>query len=121
MSAHMQKASFAARVHSQGHRPLDPAGDGEPDAVLKAALNHTPPKNHAHAPHRHGVTHLLTALTPLVLGELIHDANKRWKWIRIGSLATAVVGELELCWQDRVRQREWKEREASHGREVAQR
>ena len=121
MSAPMQKASFAARVHSQAHRPHGPAGDGDADTVLNAALNHRPPKHHAHPPHRHGITYLLTALTPLVTGESIHDTNKRWKWIRIGSLATAVVGELELCWQDRVRQREWKEREASHGREFAQR
>jgi len=102
-------------------RPATPADHEGADAVLQAALNHRPPKQHAHPPHRHGITHLLTALTPLVIGELIHDNAKRWKWIRIGSLATAVVGELELCWQDRVRQREWKQREESHGREVAQR
>jgi hypothetical protein len=121
MSAHTQKASFAARVQSQAQRPYGPAGEGDADAVLQGALNHRPPKHHAYPAHHHGVTHLLTALTPLIIGELIHDANKRWRWIRIGSIATAAVGELELCWRDRVRQREWNEREESHGREFAQR
>lgn len=122
MSASMQKTPFAARVQPPMRRPAAPADeDGEPDAVLHSALHHQSPKHHVYPAHHRSVTHLLTVLTPLVIGELIHDANKRWKWIRIGSLATAVAGELELCWQDRVRQREWKEREESHGREIAQR
>ena len=121
MSAHAHKASFVERVSPSARRPATPADEGGPDAVLHGALNHRPPKQHAHAPHHHGVTHLLTALTPLVIGELIHDANKRWRAVRIAALATAVVGELELCWRDRVRQREWNEREESRTREVAQR
>jgi hypothetical protein len=115
MPAPMQKPSFAAQVHSQAHRPYTPADDGDADAVLHAAMQHKAPKHHAYPSHHRSVTHLLTVLTPLIIGELIHDADKRWRWIRIGSLATAVAGELELCWQDRVRARE-REQEESHGR-----
>jgi hypothetical protein len=114
----MQKTPFAARVHSQVHQAAAHArtGNDGADATLDAALHHQPPKHHKHSAHHRSITHLLTVLTPIVIGELIHDADKRWKWIRIGSLATAVAGELELCWQDRVREREWKEREESRGR-----
>ena len=32
-------------------------------------------------------------LSPLVIGELVKDADKRWRWIRIGAVATALVSE----------------------------
>ena len=32
-------------------------------------------------------------LSPLVIGEIIKDADKRWRWIRIASVATALVSE----------------------------
>lgn len=111
----MQKTPFAARVHSQVRQAHALPGDDGADATLDAALHHKPSKHHAYPAHHRSVTHLLTVLTPLIIGELIHDANKRWRWVRIGSLATAVAGELELCWQDRVRQRE-REQEESRSR-----
>jgi hypothetical protein len=48
-------------------------------------------------------THLLTALTPLVIGELVHDPDKRWRWIRIGSMVIALIGEVEQSWRERIR------------------
>ena len=32
-------------------------------------------------------------LAPLVIGELVKDHEKRWRWIRIASVATALVSE----------------------------
>jgi hypothetical protein len=32
-------------------------------------------------------------LSPLVIGELVKDSEKRWRWIRIASVATALVSE----------------------------
>jgi hypothetical protein len=41
-------------------------------------------------------------LSPLIIGELVKDADKRWRWIRIISVATA--GLSEVLWAHRVRQ-----------------
>jgi hypothetical protein len=41
-------------------------------------------------------------LSPLILGELIQDADKRWRWIRIISVATAALSE--VLWAHRVKQ-----------------
>jgi hypothetical protein len=30
-------------------------------------------------------------LSPLVIGELVKDADKRWRWIRISAVATALI------------------------------
>lgn len=121
MSAHAHK-SFAARVSPavepeipRGLDDLTP-GFAHAQATYQAALQHKAPQHHSHPAHHRSVTHLLTALTPLIIGEMIHDANKRWRWIRIASLATAAIGELELCWQDRVRDRE---QEKARSREIA--
>jgi len=32
-------------------------------------------------------------LSPLLIGELVKDAEKRWRWIRIAAVATALVSE----------------------------
>ena len=32
-------------------------------------------------------------MAPLVIGEIVKDADKRWRWIRISSVATALVSE----------------------------
>jgi anti-sigma-K factor RskA len=32
-------------------------------------------------------------LSPLLIGELVKDADKRWRWIRISAAATALVSE----------------------------
>lgn len=42
-------------------------------------------------------------LSPLIIGELIKDADKRWRWIRISSVATALLSE--GLWAHRVNQR----------------
>jgi hypothetical protein len=32
-------------------------------------------------------------LAPLIIGELVKDTDKRWRWIRISSVATALLSE----------------------------
>jgi hypothetical protein len=32
-------------------------------------------------------------LAPLIIGEIIKDPDKRWRWVRIASVATALVSE----------------------------
>jgi hypothetical protein len=74
-------------------------------------------------------------LAPLVIGEFVKDADKRWRYIRLTSVATALVSEAlyaarvsserkerqaerEECWQERIglekegRQRDAKQQES---------
>jgi hypothetical protein len=32
-------------------------------------------------------------LAPLVIGEFVHDSERRWRYIRLASVATALVSE----------------------------
>jgi len=32
-------------------------------------------------------------LSPLIIGELVKDVDKRWRWIRIASVSTALLSE----------------------------
>jgi hypothetical protein len=52
-------------------------------------------------------------LAPLVIGELIKDPDKKWRWIRIASLVSA--GVTELMWAQREQQRR-EQREHRHHR-----
>lgn len=79
--------------------------------------HYSPSHDQAHPPHPHrtpyrnSAVHLMTVLTPLVIGELIKDPEKRWRWIR-GSVVTALAGE--MLWQHRIaKEREREEEE--HG------
>ena len=54
-------------------------------------------------------------LAPLFIGEFVKDADKRWRWIRISSVATALVSQAlytSRVQQDRQRceDRSWAER-----------
>jgi len=72
------------------------------------------PKEHKQSFHR-SHTHPLTALTPLVIGELVKDPENRWRWIRIGSIVIALIGEGEQSWQDRVRGQREESRSTNRG------
>jgi hypothetical protein len=54
-------------------------------------------------------------LSPLIIGELVKDADKRWRWIRISSVATALLAEgfhtQRVMQQRRERNEEWRERQ----------
>ena len=52
-------------------------------------------------------------LAPLVIGELVEDVDKRWRYIRIASVATALLSE--ALWTSRIN-RERQEREADRQR-----
>jgi hypothetical protein len=49
-------------------------------------------------------------LSPLIIGELVKDADKRWRWIRISAVATALVSEGFYAHRVRQRQQEQQER-----------
>lgn len=69
-------------------------------------------------------------LTPLIIGEFVKDADKRWRDTRIASVGTALLSEAiyaihqehekkereaerEQCWQERIgREREGRQYEA---------
>lgn len=48
-------------------------------------------------------------LSPLIIGELVKNPDKRWRWIRISAVATALVSE--GLYTQRVRQRREEEEE----------
>jgi hypothetical protein len=48
-------------------------------------------------------------LSPLIIGELVHDADKRWRWIRISAVATALVSE--AFYANRVRRQREQQKE----------
>jgi hypothetical protein len=52
-------------------------------------------------------------LSPLLIGEFVKDAEKRWRWIRIASVATALTAE---CFHTLAVQQRRQEREREHCR-----
>jgi hypothetical protein len=52
-------------------------------------------------------------LAPLVIGEFVKDADTRWRYIRMASVATALLSE--ALWTSRVH-RERQERDAERER-----
>jgi hypothetical protein len=49
-------------------------------------------------------TRTLGALVPLVIGELVEDPKKKWRFIRVASVALAVINEASYAYavqQDR--------------------
>ena len=55
--------------------------------------------------------HLLAVLSPLVIGEVVKDPEKKWRAIRMASVGTAIASE--ALWTHRLLQR----REEEEGRE----
>ena len=53
-------------------------------------------------------------LSPLVIGEIVKDADKRWRWIRISAVATALVSE--GLYANRIRQQREEQKEHAHCR-----
>lgn len=58
-------------------------------------------------PFKRSHVHLLTTLAPLVIGELVKDPEKRWRYIRIASVIGAALGEVieakrDKNWRDRI-------------------
>jgi hypothetical protein len=84
----------------------------------RAAQPYEPVPTYPDIPARQGFQHARTSigagsaghwvkmagiLSPLIIGELVHDPDKRWRLIRISSVATALIAE--GIWQTRQRQR----------------
>jgi hypothetical protein len=54
--------------------------------------------------------HLLAVLSPLVIGEVIKDPDKKWRAIRLASVGTALASE--ALWAHRVMKQKEKAEEA---------
>jgi len=50
---------------------------------------------------------LLGALAPLIIGELVHEPEKRWRYIRIASVAMAVISE--ATWAQKIKKERLRE------------
>jgi hypothetical protein len=64
----------------------------------KPAGQYRPPRQQFHNPHTSmgSAGHWIKTagiLAPLIIGELVKDADKRWRYIRLASVATALVSE----------------------------
>ena len=73
---------------------------------LRAGYTNAPERQAFHRPHTSiGATGhwVKTAgiLAPLIIGEFVKDADQRWRWIRISSVATALVSE--ALWTNKIR------------------
>lgn len=65
-------------------------------AGMQPVQNHAPRQEFHHAHTSMGVAHWIKTagiLAPLVIGEFVKDADKRWRYIRLASVATALVSE----------------------------
>jgi hypothetical protein len=67
-------------------------------ATDKPAGEYRPPRQQFHNPHTSmgSAGHWIKTagiLAPLIIGELVKDADKRWRYIRMASVATALVSE----------------------------
>jgi hypothetical protein len=89
------------------HAPPFRPSRSMPDATEPST--HAAPK-HSRTSYGHATVHLVSVLSPLVIGELIKDPEKRWRWIRIASVATALAGE--AMWRHHAA----KERDRNEGR-----
>jgi hypothetical protein len=72
---------------------------------------HAPPSEIGHWVRTAGI------LSPLVIGELVKDPEKKWRFIRVSSVAVALISEgLHVHRLNRERE----EREARRGRNISQ-
>jgi hypothetical protein len=55
-------------------------------------------------------------LSPLIIHEMIKDPDQKWRWIRIASVATALLSQ--ATWAGRIR-RERRERQSEDIRDMA--
>ena len=91
------------RILRQPQQPIEP----HPKEQYPRASSHTPPSEVGHWVRTAGI------LSPLVIGELVKDPEKKWRFIRITSVAVALISE--GLHAHRI-QRERREREAERQR-----
>ncbi len=57
--------------------------------------------------------HLGAVLSPLVIGEMIKDPDRRWRWIRLSTAVAAVASE--ALWTHRLLKKRALEDDREHG------
>jgi hypothetical protein len=117
MHAPAQKTAFAARIQKQSYLPQHEALPDD-DFTHPAVHAVQAGKQQPNRQYKNSCAHLLTVLTPLVIGELIKDPEKRWRWLRIGSVITALGVEVFTEWRRHIKEeRKGKEEARSGGRD----
>jgi hypothetical protein len=76
-------------------RPPQPHDRDYPDKELPYPRHdrHRPPSPVGHW------TRTIGALLPLVIGELVKEPEKKWRFIRVASVAMAVINEASYAYQ----------------------
>jgi len=94
-----QATETAGRSWSQGFQP-------------RASQNYTPHKGQPiHKPHTslgaagHWI-HMAGLFAPVVIGEVIQDADKRWRYVRLASVGTALAYEALYTIREQNRRKE---------------
>lgn len=81
--------------HTSHTERLRARSDNRSDEVGNAPSQRRQAFHHAHSS-MGAVGHWIRTaglLTPLVIGELVEDPKKRWRWVRLASVATTLVSE----------------------------
>jgi hypothetical protein len=94
-------ARLAESRGTQGYSPRDPSVDGLNRQQFHKSTSSLGATGHW--------IHLASVMAPLVIGEVVKDAEKRWRAIRLVSVGTALL--TEAAWTYRLSQKH-KEQEA---------
>ena len=71
------------RILRQPQQPIEP----HPKEQYPRASSHTPPSEVGHWVRTAGI------LSPLIIGEIVKDPEKKWRFIRVSSVAAALISE----------------------------
>jgi hypothetical protein len=87
-------ANFNERLTAQAYQPRasQPENAPHPDMPYPRQSFHRPQTSIGAGSAGHWIK-MAGILSPLIIGEIVKDADKRWRWIRIASVATALVSE----------------------------
>jgi hypothetical protein len=87
-------ANFSERITAQAYDPRTALRDSapRPDMPYPRQSFHHPRTSIGAGSAGHWLK-MAGILSPLIIGELVQDPNKRWRWIRIMAVLTAVTAE----------------------------
>jgi hypothetical protein len=87
-------ANFSERLTEQAYQPRasQPENAQYPDTPYSRQSFHRPQTSIGGGSAGHWIK-MAGILSPLIIGEIVKDADKRWRWIRISAVATALVSE----------------------------
>jgi hypothetical protein len=103
-------ANFSERFAPQAYQPRAPQPQNAefPDLANTRQSFHRPQTSIGAGSTGHWIK-MAGILSPLIIGEIVKDADKRWRWIRISAVATALVSE--AFYANRVRRQRGEQKE----------